>query len=535
MNQSNFIARKASGQKSAPVPTSPSRPELFFGLVGAVGTDLARTQEWLEQALRAVGYTPLSLRLSSLLSSYFEQTEEISTEKIAEEDKRITHFMELGDRLRSKTNGGDAVTLLAIPAVRNYRQEKIGDATQPLFGHAFILNSLKHPDEVEMLRRLYGDSFFVISTYSPVEKRLKALKKKIAKSYMSMEEENFTSQARDLINVDQKRPGNDLGQNVRDTFPLADIFISSERTGRDQIKRFIDLLFGNPFITPTIDEHGMFHAKAASLRSADLSRQVGALITTKKGEFIAAGCNEVPSAGGGAYWEGSGHDRDDDRDFRHGRDANAVMKYEIVSEVFRLLIEKKWISPHLQEKQPTNLTEMALNDKDGFSFKDARIASLIEFGRIVHAEMTAITEAARRGIPIIGSTLYCTTFPCHMCARHIIASGVDRVVYIEPYPKSMTKDLYKFSVRVEDDKEALSGAVAFEPFVGVAPSVYMKFFSMPKRKDKNGYTVSWDAANSAPRFVSKSASYIASEAGYIEVVAITMPNDPGDQGDGRSQ
>lgn len=57
----------------------------------------------------------------------------------------------------------------------------------------------------------------------------------------------------------------------------------------------------------------------------------------------------------------------------------------------------------------------------------------------MHAEMFAITDAARRGLSVRDATLYCTTFPCHMCARHIIASGIRKVVYIEPYPKSMAK------------------------------------------------------------------------------------------------
>ncbi len=97
----------------------------------------------------------------------------------------------------------------------------------------------------------------------------------------------------------------------------------------------------------------------------------------------------------------------------------------------------------------------------------------MEFGRIVHAEMSAITDAARRGLSVKDATLYCTTFPCHMCARHILAAGIMRVVYIEPYPKSMAKELYKGSLNVDDDPEADKKSVAFRPFVRhIAPPVY---------------------------------------------------------------
>ena len=59
----------------------------------------------------------------------------------------------------------------------------------------------------------------------------------------------------------------------------------------------VDLWFGNPFITPTFDEHAMFLAFSAALRSADLSRQVGAVIT-KDSQILSAGANDCPKAGG---------------------------------------------------------------------------------------------------------------------------------------------------------------------------------------------------------------------------------------------
>lgn len=47
----------------------------------------------------------------------------------------------------------------------------------------------------------------------------------------------------------------------------------------------------------------------------------------------------------------------------------------------------------------------------------------------VHAEMNAILNAGRNGIPLKGSTLYTTAFPCHDCAQAIIQSGIETVVY----------------------------------------------------------------------------------------------------------
>ena len=44
-----------------------------------------------------------------------------------------------------------------------------------------------------------------------------------------------------------------------------------------------------------------------------------------------------------------------------------------------------------------------------------------------HAEMEALLSCARSGVSTRGATLYSTTFPCHNCAKHIIAAGVARV------------------------------------------------------------------------------------------------------------
>jgi dCMP deaminase len=53
--------------------------------------------------------------------------------------------------------------------------------------------------------------------------------------------------------------------------------------------------------------------------------------------------------------------------------------------------------------------------------------------RTVHAEQNAITQAARRGIALDGSTLYCKMTPCRTCAMLIINCGIIRVVCEKKY------------------------------------------------------------------------------------------------------
>ena len=53
--------------------------------------------------------------------------------------------------------------------------------------------------------------------------------------------------------------------------------------------------------------------------------------------------------------------------------------------------------------------------------------------RTVHAEQNAICQAARRGIALDGSTLYCRMTPCRTCAMLIINCGITRVVCANKY------------------------------------------------------------------------------------------------------
>jgi dCMP deaminase len=53
--------------------------------------------------------------------------------------------------------------------------------------------------------------------------------------------------------------------------------------------------------------------------------------------------------------------------------------------------------------------------------------------RTLHAEQNAIIQAAKFGIPLNGSTLYCKMTPCRTCAMIIINSGIKRVVCEKHY------------------------------------------------------------------------------------------------------
>lgn len=66
-----------------------------------------------------------------------------------------------------------------------------------------------------------------------------------------------------------------------------------------------------------------------------------------------------------------------------------------------------------------------------------------EICRGLHAEQNAIIQAAKSGTNLDGSTLYCTTQPCVVCAKMIINTGIKEVVYTQPYDDELSMSMLK--------------------------------------------------------------------------------------------
>ena len=63
-----------------------------------------------------------------------------------------------------------------------------------------------------------------------------------------------------------------------------------------------------------------------------------------------------------------------------------------------------------------------------------KTGKLLDLCRALHAEENAILNLSRNGVRLPdGCTLYSTTYPCNLCANKIVAVGIKKVVYAEPY------------------------------------------------------------------------------------------------------
>jgi deoxycytidylate deaminase len=263
-----------------------SQAELVFGFVYAVGTNPDPVASLLKDYLRQYGYSTHEFRISEHL-----RTLELGiTFNSLSTFEEMGALMTAGNKARELAKADNILAVMAVNAIAGMRTEQ-----QPLERVAHLIRSLKTPDEVRLLRNVYRPGFFLIGIASDDEQQ---------KAYLTDVKGLSSDEANIVFSRDQDAQLK-YGQRTRDTFYLADVFVelTAERY-KKQLERFLELVFGHPFKTPTRDEHAMFMAYASAARSAQLGRQVGAAITTTEGDVVAVGFNEVPAVGGGPHWDG---------------------------------------------------------------------------------------------------------------------------------------------------------------------------------------------------------------------------------------
>jgi deoxycytidylate deaminase len=449
-------------------------PELLFGFVSAIGADAKPTVDSFRHYLTGEGYTVIEIKVTDLfqlLKDVIRPKKPLVATPIS---NRYRTYISYGNQLRAFFEDDSVLAAMSVGQIIRERQksDRRKDA-DPFSRKAYLIHQFKRREEIDLLRSVYGRLFFQVSIYSRRGARVDYLSRRFCEGMNSAEANRYRSEAEALVQQDENEVGVPHGQRVARVFHDADFIVSSDLHSPDvgeQVHRFCELIFSSNAISPTKYEYGMFLAKAAALRTLDLSRQVGAAIFSAAGEIISLGSNEVPKAHGGTYWSDEMYD---DREYKRGFDSNDRRKREILKGL-------------LDAIDPNADVQALLNKKE---IKDSQFMDALEYGRIVHAEMSAISDAARNGRPIRDAVLYSTTFPCHMCAKHIVAAGISNVVFLEPYPKSLASDLHSDSIEIEgSDRGQYSKfpAVRFEHFYGVTPRRYRDLFEKTKRKDSVG-------------------------------------------------
>ena len=438
--------------------------ELVIGLCGPIGTDIHFIAECIERILTdKYGYVCKKIRLSDLIRKYTR--DEINLNE--ETDSRFDIYQKLingGNTLRKKFSNS-ILAELAINEIAYYREVSLKGESYESERVCYIVDSIKNKEELELFRLIYSDIFYFFGVFSSIDLRVTNLEEKGLK----------THEIHQLFDRDSGEEIN-FGQDVTNTFTESDFFLRVEANSKPaiepKISRFLNLIFSSDIITPSEHEIAMYLAAAAAGNSACLSRQVGAAITDSAGEVLSVGWNDVPKFGGSVYkYDANENPTNDRRCYNHGdglcfndREKNIITKALIDN-----LIE-------------AGLLDNSQREAAGNVVRKSRIKELIEFSRAVHAEMLAIIIASQKaGDRVIDGRLYCTTYPCHNCARHIVAAGIKEIYYIEPYRKSLAIKLHNDSITEDEAKDKLVRILMFD---GVSPRRYLEFFQMAANSRK---------------------------------------------------
>lgn len=478
------------------------KPNINFAIIAPLGTNIDLIQELFASEIESYKYVLTVVKFTDLLKRFPQKLDVKYDNKF----NRYKKYIKAGNTIVELTEQKDILAIGAVTSAFESSNKQISNKNYCKF-----FRQIKRPQEIEFLKQVYKDRIKFIGCYTPKEVRIEKIIDELRETNRDLVENELRSQALNLIGIDENEKNTEGGQRFLDCYPKSDFIIdcTSRETIKNSIERLLESFFGYHYISPTPEEYGLSIANLVSARSTDLSRQVGAAIIDDDNIVISLGCNEVPKAFGGTYWD---NDKSDKRDHQKGFDSNAKVKSDIIREVLSRL-QKDWLKDEYKEMSSEDL-ELKSLAKDG-PLQDAMIDNLIEFGRMVHAEMNAITDAARVGRSLKNSTLYCTTMPCHLCAKHIVASGIKKVVYLQPYHKSLVEELYPDSIAINnhDHKKVL-----FEPFRGITPNSYQQVFQKEyKRKGKNGKILDWSPAKSIPIFVESTLDQVVSaEAKAVE-------------------
>ncbi|MEQ1875652.1 MAG: deaminase [Bdellovibrionia bacterium] len=449
---------------------TPKKQVLIVGLVAPSGTNIKLFKNKLSTLL-ADNYdvTAHQIKLTNLIENeYADQVKSAAFNDLPQcdqVDKKIT----LGNKIREVTQDNSIFAKFALHEILEcYKKISISGSDR----HVIIIDQFKRPEEVRYLENIFGHSFWLVALESTPRER---------SEYLTSGDSTLVDKARALTKRDENE-GQDWGQKMRETYLMAHSIFSAHIQD-EPVLRFFDLIFKSHLITPNPDEYFMNMAFSSSLKTGDLSRQVGAVLVTKKLDQFSCGANEVNKFGGGSYWpDGQPH-----RDLEKEEDANKI----------RLDDLRKDIAEKIEAKLPDTLGKiMPILEK-------TKIADITEYQRATHAEMDAILSAARLGISTRGATLYCTTFPCHNCAKHIVSCGIDRVIFLEPYPKSFSIDLHSDAISITGEAEKVS----MSEFTGITHVRFRDLFSMVystgekiKRKDDYGKVLPFDRKTTDLKF-----------------------------------
>jgi len=268
-----------------------------------------------------------------------------------------------------------------------------------------VIESIRNPGEVAALRNL--GEFYLIAVNAPVKKRfIRAKKRGSATDDVSFEE--FKEQEEQEMRSDDPTK-----QNISFCMSNADYLFWADYVNAEEARKnfmfgkeaFLNLFPKGKRRPPSFNELYMRKAFEASDRSKCIRRHVGAVIS--RGEITISDGYNGPV-----------------RNAPHCTDVGC---------------KREQLGVPSGQRQ--------------------------EICRGAHAEQNGIINAGRNNTNVIGATIHSTTYPCSFCARAIVNSGIEKVIYVGDYADDISGEILE------------EGGVEIAPYHGVAPKSYSKFWS----------------------------------------------------------
>lgn len=444
---------------------------IILGFTGSLGSGCTYISKQLAEELDDGRY----FSLSDIINDDFKEMGVRRPSIQLKQDK--------GNELR-KLHGVSVLAERCLEKIDKSFQEKQYNENKTII----LVDGIRNDGEIRFFKKL--PNFYLFSVHAG---------EKMRESRLVGKGRKFSSnKAFDIANKRDKEEDIEYGQQVNKCNYLADIIINNENEffeetdekkaffqslEREYIDRFRQIQKGNIILDhpPKIMETLMTIAYCMSKKSSCNKRKVGAVIAyiieiknlkTKRPEdhitmqVISSGFNEVPL----------------------GTDPcclseNQKCQRDYLKEDFS---KKFKHCPNCGEKIPINVKKnlkgfsgyQCVNSscktniiKNFLPGSTKRTGKLLDMCRALHAEEIALLglegiSKQRKNEGKIGKfVLYTTTYPCNLCANKIVASGIDEVVYAEPYTMEEAESILE------------SGKVNIVKFEGVKSSAYFRLYS----------------------------------------------------------
>lgn len=300
-----------SAKPSREIVLEAAANELIVAVVGHVGSGTSEIAEALHNLLEEADlpggpYEAEVLKARNEIELWATDVGEALPTSDRNDLETTKSLQDLGDKMRVASNDASAVARALVKRIRSTRAEKIGSELQAGVAiapdgerRAYILDAIRNPAEVELLRHVYQDAFVLIGVVCDEKVRLQRIMEKYKNA--------GRTDGEDLMKRDAKAASR-FGQRVTDAFHLSDFFIdnTADRTTdggaanpdwnvNDHLSRLVKIVSHSEIVRPSTEETAMHHAYGAGLRSACLSRQVGAALVDSTGNVVSTGTNEVPA------------------------------------------------------------------------------------------------------------------------------------------------------------------------------------------------------------------------------------------------